>query len=87
MIWAAVFVAVVAAERSRLTPVPLCLLLRYLLGNIGILPSVSGPFMREVSELGDFFIKFSLCFEETTDNFLASTKNSWGFAGLDSLMA
>ena len=51
-----------------------------MLANIGILPAVSGDFIRTFAELGIIFIMFSLGFEESTDNFLASVKRSWGIA-------
>jgi Kef-type K+ transport system membrane component KefB len=80
LIWAGVFAAVVAAKKTRLTPVLFYLFIGFLLVNIGILPKESGPFIREFAELGIIFIMFALGFEESTDNFIASVKKSWGIA-------
>jgi Kef-type K+ transport system membrane component KefB len=80
IIWAAVFVAVVAAKRTRLTPVLYFLFVGCVLVNTGILPNESGPFIRTFAELGIIFIMFSLGFEESTENFVASIKRSWGIA-------
>jgi Kef-type K+ transport system membrane component KefB len=80
VIWAAVFVAVVAAKKTRLTPVLFFLFMGFLLVNLGVLPHESDPFIRGVAELGIVFIMFSLGFEETTENFLSSLKKSWGIA-------
>jgi Kef-type K+ transport system membrane component KefB len=80
IIWAAVFGAVVLAKATRLTPVLYFLFLGSLLANIGILPAESGAFIRVFAELGIIFIMFALGFEESTDNFLASVKRSWGIA-------
>jgi len=80
IIWAGVFFAVVAAKQTRLTPVLYFLFIGSVLANIGILPAQSGPFIRHFAELGIIFIMFALGFEETTDNFLASAKRSWGIA-------
>lgn len=80
IIWAAVFVAVVAAKRTRLTPVLYFLFIGCVLANTGVLPAESGAFIRTFAELGIIFIMFTLGFEESTDNFLASVKRSWGIA-------
>ncbi|MDX1555249.1 MAG: cation:proton antiporter, partial [Xanthomonadales bacterium] len=80
IIWAAVFVAVVAAKKTRLTPVLFFLFAGFLLVNLGIVPTHSGDFIREFAELGIIFIMFALGFEETTDNFIGSMKKSWGIA-------
>jgi Kef-type K+ transport system membrane component KefB len=80
IIWVAVFVAVVAAKKTRLTPVLYFLFIGCVLANIGVLPAESGLFIRTFAELGIIFIMFSLGFEESTDNFLASVKRSWGIA-------
>lgn len=80
IVWAAVFVAVVAAKRTRLTPVLFFLFMGFLLVNVGVLPQASDPFIREFAELGIIFIMFALGFEESTDNFMASLKKSWGIA-------
>jgi Kef-type K+ transport system membrane component KefB len=80
IIWAAVFGAVVLAKITRLTPVLYFLFMGSLLANIGVLPAESGAFIRVFAELGIIFIMFALGFEESTDNFLASIKRSWGIA-------
>ena len=80
VIWAAVFVAVVAAKKTRLTPVLFFLFMGFLLVNVGLLPVESDVFIREFAELGIIFIMFSLGFDESTVNFLSSMKKSWGIA-------
>jgi Na+:H+ antiporter len=80
IIWAGVFFAVIAAKKTRLTPVLYFLAVGSLLANTGIVPAESGSFIRSFAELGIIFIMFSLGFEESTDNFLASVKRSWGIA-------
>jgi Kef-type K+ transport system membrane component KefB len=80
LIWAGVFAAVVAAKKTRLTPVLFYLFIGFLLVNVGVLPQQSGPFIREFAELGIIFIMFALGFEESTDNFIGSLKKSWGIA-------
>ncbi|MGI9271962.1 MAG: cation:proton antiporter [Woeseiaceae bacterium] len=80
IIWAGVFAAVVMAKLTRLTPVLYFLFVGSLLVNIGVLPVESGSFIRVFAELGIIFIMFALGFEESTDNFMASVKRSWGIA-------
>ena len=80
LIWAGVFAAVVAAKKTRLTPVLFYLFIGCFLVNIGILPEQSGPFIHKFAELGIIFIMFALGFEESTDNFINSVKKSWGIA-------
>lgn len=80
IIWAGVFVAVVAAKKTRLTPALFFLFVGFLLVNFGIVPVHSGDFIREFAELGIIFIMFALGFEESTENFLGSMKKSWGIA-------
>ena len=80
VIWAAVFVAVVAAKKTRLTPVLFFLFMGFVLVNVGVLPVESDLFIREFAELGIIFIMFSLGFDESTENFMASMKKSWGIA-------
>ena len=80
IIWAAVFVAVVAAKKTRLTPVLFFLFVGFVLVNVGVLPQQSGEFIRDFAELGIILIMFALGFEESTDNFLDSIKKSWGIA-------
>lgn len=80
IIWAAVFVAVVAARKTRLTPVLFFLFAGFLLVNFGFVPVHSGDFIRQFAELGIIFIMFALGFEESTENFIGSMKKSWGIA-------
>ena len=80
IIWAGVFAAVVMAKMTRLTPVLFFLFVGSLLANLGALPAESGSFIRAFAELGIIFIMFALGFEESTDNFVASVKRSWGIA-------
>ena len=86
LMWAAVFVAVVAARKTRLTPVLYFLFLGFLMVNIGVLPQELDPFVRGLAELGIIVIMFALGFEETTSNFLRSAKRSWGIAFFGALV-
>lgn len=79
-IWVAVFVAIVAAKKTRLTPVLFFLFIGCVLANTGVLPEESGPFIRNFAEVGIILIMFSLGFEESVDNFISSVKKSWGIA-------
>lgn len=80
LIWIAVFVAVVAARRTRLTPVLYFLFLGFVMVNTGLLPQEPGEFIRGFAELGIVIIMFALGFEESTSNFMQSAKRSWGIA-------
>lgn len=80
IIWAGVFAAVVAAKKTRLTPVLYFLFVGFILVNLGIIPEESGSFITEFAELGIIFIMFALGFEESTDRFISSVKKSWGIA-------
>ncbi len=51
MIRAAVFIAVVAAKKTRLTPVLLFLFMGFALVNVGESPVASDFFIRELAEL------------------------------------
>jgi len=86
LIWVAVFIAVVAARKTRLTPVLYFLFFGFLMVNIGILPTELDPLIRGLSELGIIVIMFALGFEETTSNFLQSAKRSWGIAFFGALV-
>lgn len=77
IIWAAILVA---AKKTRLTPVLYFLFMGFALVNVGVLPVESDLFIREFAELGIIFIMFSLGFEETTKNFMASKRKSCGIA-------
>ena len=80
LIWAAVYIAVVAARKTRLTPVLYFLFLGFVMVNVGLLPLESHPFVRGFAELGIIVIMFALGFEESTSNFVQSIKRSWGIA-------
>lgn len=80
LIWAAVFVAVVAARKTRLTPVLFFLFMGCVLVNFGILPHDPHPFIRGFSELGIIIIMFALGYEEKVSNFLLGIRRSWGIA-------
>lgn len=80
IIWLGVFVAVFAAKKTRLTPVLFYLAVGASLVNLGIIPVEHHPFIRTLAELGIIVIMFALGFEESTENFLASIKRSWGIA-------
>jgi Kef-type K+ transport system membrane component KefB len=80
LIWAAVFVAVVAARKTRLTPVLYSLFAGFVLVNVGLLPEEPNEFLRGFAELGIIVIMFALGFEESTSNFVTSAKKSWGIA-------
>jgi len=80
VIWVAVYIAVVAARKTRLTPVLYFLFLGFVMVNVGLLPQESHPFVRGFAELGIIVIMFTLGFEESTSNFLQSIRKSWGIA-------
>ena len=56
IIWAAVFFAVIAAKRTRLTPVLYFLACGAVMVNTGVLPEVSSPFIEGFSEIGIILI-------------------------------
>jgi Kef-type K+ transport system membrane component KefB len=80
LIWAVVFVANVAARKTRSTPVLWFLAFGAILVNAGVVSTESDPFIEGMAELGIILIMFALGFEESTDNFLASARKSWGIA-------
>ena len=80
IVWFAVYLAVIMASFTRITPVLYCLAIGAVLVNVGILPETSDEFIRGLAEIGILFIMFALGFEETTSNFLNSIKRSWGIA-------
>lgn len=80
IIWTAVYLAVIAARYTRLTPVLFYLFFGALFVNLGILPIESDAFVRGFAEIGIVVIMFALGFEEQTSNFLQSIKRSWGIA-------
>ena len=80
IIWAGVFAAVVMAKKTRMTPVLYFLFVGCVFANTGVLPEESGVFIRNFAELGIILIMSALGFEESTDNFMASVRRSWGIA-------
>ena len=86
LIWAAVFVAVIAARKTRLTPVLYYLAMGSLLVNIGWLPVTPDHFIEGLAEIGIIVIMFALGFEEDNANFMASIRKSWGIAFFGALV-
>lgn len=80
LIWAGVFMAVVAAHWTRLTPVLWFLFVGSVFVNVGWLPLQSGAFIHTFADVGIIVIMFALGFEENTTNFVESIKRSWGIA-------
>ena len=80
IIWCGVLVAVLAAQKTRLTPVLWFLFVGAVLVNVGALPIQADPFIRYFAEIGIIVIMFALGFEEDTSNFVQSIKRSWGIA-------
>jgi len=78
--WIAIFVAHLAATRTRLTPVLWYLAMGCILVNVGLLPETPGIFMRDFAEIGIIVIMFALGFEENSSKFIRSIKRSWGIA-------
>lgn len=75
-----VFVANVAARKTRSTPVLWFLAFGAFLVNADVIPSAGDPFIAGMAELGIILIMFALGFEESTDRFLTSARRSWGIA-------
>ena len=80
IIWAGIYIAVIAAAKTRLTPVLYYLAIGCILVNVGILPEEDDEFIRGLAELGIILIMFAIGFEEQTSHFLKSIKKSWGIA-------
>jgi len=80
IIWIGVLLAHFMARATRLTPVLFYLFLGAVYVNTGILPTEPGEFIRVFAEVGIILIMFALGFEESTDNFIAGVKRSWGIA-------
>lgn len=80
LIWTSVFISVVAARKTRLTPVLFYLAFGAILVNVGLLPHEAEPFIEGFAEIGIILIMFALGFEEDTGNFVASIRQSWGIA-------
>jgi len=86
LIWAGVLIAATAAKKTRLTPVLFFLFVGFVMVNLGIIPEVSGSFVREFSELGIILIMFALGFEVSADDFIKNVKKSWGIAFFGALV-
>jgi len=80
LVWIAVFIANVAARKTKLTTVLWFLALGSIMVNVGLMPEGTDPFIGGLSTLGIILIMFALGFEENTDNFIASIRKSWGIA-------
>jgi len=80
IMWCGVFFAVLAARKTKLTPVLYFLFVGAVLVNVGVLPVETHPFIRGFAEIGIIVIMFAIGFEEDTSNFLQSIKRSWGIA-------
>ena len=80
LIWIAVFIANVAARKTKLTPVLWFLALGSIMVNTGLMPEGTDPFIGGLATLGIILIMFALGFEENTDNFLSGIRKSWGIA-------
>lgn len=86
LIWAAVFVAIYAARKTRLTPVLYYLAAGAVLVNVGWLPETPDQFIEGLAEVGIVVIMFALGFEEDNANFMASLRKSWGIAFFGALV-
>ena len=54
IIWTGVYITVLAATKTRLTPVLYYLAIGCILVNVGILPVQSDPFIRGFAELASY---------------------------------
>jgi len=80
IIWGAVYLSYMAAERTRLTPLLFQLAIGAILVNTGIIPVKSNEFIRIFAELGIIVIMFALGLEERTDHFIDGMRKSWAIA-------
>lgn len=80
LIWVGVFVAVILARKTRLTPVLYYLMVGCVFVNTGLLPQVEHEFITGFAEIGIILIMFALGFEENVSHFMTSIKRSWGIA-------
>ncbi|MCK5041091.1 MAG: cation:proton antiporter [Sphingomonadales bacterium] len=80
IIWVGVLIAHFMAKATRLTPVLFYLFMGAIFVNMGILPEHPSEFIVDFAELGIILIMFALGFEESTTNFMAGMKRSWGIA-------
>ncbi len=80
LVWCCVYVAIILAQKTRLTPVLYYLFLGSLMVNTGVLSQEPDPFIEGFSEIGIILIMFALGFEECSTKFIKSIKRSWGIA-------
>lgn len=80
IIWCSVYLAVIAADRTKLTPLLYYLAFGSIMVNVGILPQENSEFIRSFGEVGIILIMFALGFEENSQVFVNSIKRSWGIA-------
>ena len=80
LIWAGVYISSYLADKTRLTPILYFLAFGCVMVNLGVLPIGGTEFLNVFSEFGIILIMFALGFEESTTNFVASIKRSWGIA-------
>ncbi|MBT4522671.1 MAG: cation:proton antiporter [Halieaceae bacterium] len=80
IIWACVYMAGIAANRTKLTPVLFFLFFGSLMVNLGVIPLQSSPFIRTFGELGIIVVMFALGFEENSQQFVEGIKRAWGIA-------
>lgn len=80
LIWIGVFVGVILARKTRMTPVLFYLAIGCIFVNTGLLPHEDDAFIRGFAEVGIILIMFALGFEENMSRFMAGVKRSWGIA-------
>ena len=80
LIWISVYLSVLAAAATRMTPVLYFLCFGSLMVNFGLLPVESHPFIRGFAEIGLILIMLALGFEESPVRFVKTIKRSWGIA-------
>ena len=80
LIWCSVYLSILLAERTRLTPVLYFLAMGSIMVNTGLLPLEPDHFIESFAEVGIIIIMFALGFEESTSNFVKSIKRAWGIA-------
>ncbi|MFT4519796.1 MAG: Kef-type K+ transport system membrane component KefB [Halioglobus sp.] len=80
VIWTSVYLAILAAQKTKLTPMLYFLAFGTILVNIGIIPEEGSPFIRGFGEMGIIVVMFALGFEENSKTFISSIKRSWGIA-------
>lgn len=80
IIWASVYLAVIAAQKTKLTPILYFMAFGSLMVNLGIIPEQSSPFIESFGELGIIVVMFALGFEENSKHFVDGVKRAWGIA-------